>query len=123
MSDCGRRRTRPVRHISLRSAVAAGPRDSDVHCALLSVEPTSWWRKELVLVWALISLLFMTSVMFPLFMPDGVNIDKLLRAQIAFVLYAGAYLAEVVRGGLQAVPGGSTRPPMRSASRTGRKTA
>ena len=42
--------------------------------------------------------------MFPLFMPDGVNIDKLLRAQIAFVLYAGAYLAEVIRGGLQAVP-------------------
>jgi len=37
----------------------------------------------------LISLLFMASVMFPLFMPDGVNIDKLLRAQIAFVLYAG----------------------------------
>ena len=54
----------------------------------------------------LISLLFMASVMFPLFMPDGVNIDKLLRAQIAFVLYAGAYLAEVVRGGLQAVPTG-----------------
>src|SRR5450755_531455 len=52
------------------------------------------------------SLLFMASVMFPLFMPDGVNIDKLLRAQIAFVLYAGAYLAEVVRGGLQAVPRG-----------------
>jgi general L-amino acid transport system permease protein len=44
--------------------------------------------------------------MFPLFMPDGVNIDKLLRAQIAFVLYAGAYLAEVMRGGLQAVPRG-----------------
>src|SRR5216683_1608469 len=54
----------------------------------------------------LISLLFMASVMFPLFMPDGVNIDKLLRAQIAFVLYAGAYLAEVIRGGLQAVPRG-----------------
>ena len=54
----------------------------------------------------LISLLFMASVMFPLFMPDGVNIDKLLRAQIAFVLYAGAYLAEVMRGGLQAVPRG-----------------
>ncbi len=54
----------------------------------------------------LISLLFMASVMFPLFMPDGVNIDKLLRAQIAFILYAGAYLAEVIRGGLQAVPRG-----------------
>jgi general L-amino acid transport system permease protein len=54
----------------------------------------------------LISLLFMASVMFPLFMPDGFNLDKLLRAQIAFVLYAGAYLAEVIRGGLQAIPAG-----------------
>ncbi|MBN8992238.1 MAG: amino acid ABC transporter permease [Rhizobiales bacterium] len=61
---------------------------------------------ELIRGAPLISLLFMASVMFPLFMPDGVNIDKLLRAQIAFVLYAGAYLAEVIRGGLQAVPRG-----------------
>jgi general L-amino acid transport system permease protein len=61
---------------------------------------------ELIRGVPLISLLFMASVMFPLFMPDGVNIDKLLRAQLAFVLYAGAYLAEVVRGGLQAVPRG-----------------
>jgi general L-amino acid transport system permease protein len=61
---------------------------------------------ELIRGVPLISLLFMASVMFPLFMPEGVNIDKLLRAQIAFVLYAGAYLAEVVRGGLQAIPRG-----------------
>src|SRR5262249_31880823 len=61
---------------------------------------------ELIRGVPLISLLFIASVMFPLFMPDGVNIDKLLRAQIAFVLFAGAYLAEVVRGGLQAVPRG-----------------
>jgi ABC-type amino acid transport system permease subunit len=61
---------------------------------------------ELIRGVPLISLLFMASVMFLLFMPDGVNIDKLLRAQIAFVLYAGAYLAEVMRGGLQAVPRG-----------------
>jgi general L-amino acid transport system permease protein len=54
----------------------------------------------------LISVLFMASVMFPLFMPAGVNVDKLLRAQIAFILFAGAYLAEVVRGGLQALPRG-----------------
>jgi len=54
----------------------------------------------------LIAVLFMASVMFPLFMPAGVNIDKLLRAQIAFILFAGAYLAEVVRGGLQALPRG-----------------
>ena len=61
---------------------------------------------ELIRGVPLISLLFMASIMFPLFMPDGFNIDKLLRAQIAIVLYAGAYLAEVMRGGLQAVPRG-----------------
>jgi len=61
---------------------------------------------ELIRGVPLISLLFMASVMFPLFMPDGVNVDKLLRAQVAFVLFAGAYLAEVIRGGLQAVPRG-----------------
>ncbi len=78
---------------------------------------------ELIRGVPLISLLFMASVMFPLFMPDGINIDKLLRAQIAFMLFAGAYLAEVVRGGLQAFRKGSTRPPTRSACPTGRRTA
>jgi general L-amino acid transport system permease protein len=61
---------------------------------------------ELIRGVPLISVLFMASVMFPLFMPAGVNVDKLLRAQIAFILFSGAYLAEVVRGGLQALPKG-----------------
>jgi general L-amino acid transport system permease protein len=61
---------------------------------------------ELIRGVPLISLLFMASVMFPLFLPNGVNIDKLLRAQIAIILFAAAYLAEVVRGGLQALPKG-----------------
>jgi general L-amino acid transport system permease protein len=61
---------------------------------------------ELIRGVPLISLLFMASVMFPLFMPEGVNIDKLLRAQIAIILFAAAYLAEVIRGGLQAIPKG-----------------
>lgn len=61
---------------------------------------------ELVRGVPLISLLFMASVMLPLFLPSGVSIDKLLRAQIALILFAGAYLAEVVRGGLQAIPAG-----------------
>jgi general L-amino acid transport system permease protein len=61
---------------------------------------------ELIRGVPLISLLFMASVMFPLFMPEGLNPDKLLRAQVAFILFAGAYLAEVVRGGLQALPKG-----------------
>jgi general L-amino acid transport system permease protein len=48
----------------------------------------------------------MASIMFPLFVPAGVTIDKLLRAQIAFVVVIAAYVAEVVRGGLAAVPKG-----------------
>jgi general L-amino acid transport system permease protein len=63
---------------------------------------------ELIRGVPLIAVLFMASVMFPLFMPAGVNIDKLLRAQIAIILFAAAYLAEVVRGGLQALPRGQT---------------
>lgn len=61
---------------------------------------------ELIRGVPLVSLLFMASVMLPLFLPDGVNVDKLLRAQLAFILFAGAYLAEVIRGGLQALPKG-----------------
>jgi general L-amino acid transport system permease protein len=63
---------------------------------------------ELIRGVPLISLLFMASVMFPLFMPQGFDIDKLLRAQIAIILFAGAYLAEVVRAGLQTLPKGQT---------------
>jgi len=59
---------------------------------------------ELVRGVPLISVLFMASVMLPLFLPAGVTIDKLLRAQIALTLFTAAYLAEVVRGGLQAIP-------------------
>jgi general L-amino acid transport system permease protein len=61
---------------------------------------------ELIRGVPLISLLFMASVMFPLFMPPGLNPDKLLRAQLAIILFAAAYLAEVVRGGLLALPRG-----------------
>jgi len=54
----------------------------------------------------LISLLFMSSIMFPLFLPEGVTIDKVLRAQVAIILFTAAYIAEVVRGGLQAMARG-----------------
>ena len=51
----------------------------------------------------LITLLFTANVMLPLFLPEGVNPDNLLRALVAVTLFQAAYMAEVVRGGLQAV--------------------
>ncbi len=54
----------------------------------------------------LITVLFMASIMLPLFMPAGTTVDKLLRALVGVTLFASAYLAEVVRGGLQALPRG-----------------
>ncbi|MGB0671901.1 MAG: amino acid ABC transporter permease [Rhodospirillales bacterium] len=54
----------------------------------------------------LISVLFMASVMLPLFLPEGVNFEKLLRALIGIVMFQSAYMAEVIRGGLQAIPKG-----------------
>ena len=61
---------------------------------------------ELVRGVPLITVLFMATLMIPLFLPQGITIDQLLRAQIAFILFAAAYEAEVVRGGLQAMPRG-----------------
>lgn len=61
---------------------------------------------ELVRGVPLITILFMSSVMLPLFLPEGVNFDKFLRALIGVALFASAYMAEVVRGGLQAIPKG-----------------
>jgi general L-amino acid transport system permease protein len=54
----------------------------------------------------LISLLFMAAIMLPLFMPQGVTVDRLVRVLVAYTLFAAAYMAEVVRGGLQAMPRG-----------------
>jgi general L-amino acid transport system permease protein len=61
---------------------------------------------ELIRGVPLISVLFMASFMFPLFMPQGTQIDVLLRVFVGITLFAAAYLAEVVRGGLQAIPKG-----------------
>lgn len=54
----------------------------------------------------LITVLFMSSVMLPLFFPEGTDFDKLLRAMIGIIMFQSAYMAEVVRGGLQAIPKG-----------------
>ncbi len=54
----------------------------------------------------LISLLFMSAIIFPLFLPEGVTINKIIRAQAAIIMFTAAYVAEVVRGGLQAMPKG-----------------
>ena len=54
----------------------------------------------------LITILFMATTMFPLFLPEGFHINKLASAIVAVCLFAAAYMAEVVRGGLQAIPNG-----------------
>lgn len=54
----------------------------------------------------LISVLFMASVVFPLFLPEGMNFDKLVRAMVGISLFSAAYIAEVIRGGLQAISKG-----------------
>ena len=54
----------------------------------------------------LITILFMASVMLPLFLPEGVSLSKVLRAMIGVALFWAAYMAEAIRGGLQSVPRG-----------------
>ena len=68
----------------------------------------------------LITVLFMASVMFPLFLPPGMSFDKLLRALIGVAMFSSAYMAEVVRGGLQAIPKGQYEGARRWAFPTGR---
>ena len=61
---------------------------------------------ELIRGVPLVSVLFMASFMFPLLMPQGLSIDVLVRVLVGITLFAAAYMAEVIRGGLQAVPKG-----------------
>jgi len=61
---------------------------------------------ELIRGVPLISVLFMASFMFPLFMPQGMTIDVLVRVVVGITLFAAAYMAEIIRGGLQALPKG-----------------
>lgn len=61
---------------------------------------------ELVRGVPLITILFMAQLMLPLFLPEGVTVDRVLRAMVGITLFSAAYLAENVRGGLQAIPQG-----------------
>lgn len=74
--------------------------------ALPAVRTISIGYIEIVRGIPLVNILFVAALLFPLFMPPGVNFDKLLRAQIGMIVFFAAYAAEVVRGGLQAVPKG-----------------
>ena len=81
--------------------LALGRRSSWPLIKALSVIFIEFWRGV-----PLITVLFMGSVMLPLFLPENITIDTLLRALIAVALFSSAYMAEVVRGGLQSVPHG-----------------
>ena len=61
---------------------------------------------ELIRGIPLITILFMVAVMLPLFFAEGIEFDKLLRALIGITMFQTVYIAEVIRGGLQAVPRG-----------------
>jgi general L-amino acid transport system permease protein len=54
----------------------------------------------------LITILFMASVMMPLFLPEDMQVNNMLRVQVGIIMFSSAYMAEVVRGGLQAIPQG-----------------
>mgnify|MGYP000447136662 CR=1 FL=1 len=81
--------------------LALGRRSKMPVVRVLSVIFIEFWRGV-----PLITVLFMSSVMLPLFMAEGTTIDKLIRALVGVILFQSAYVAEVVRGGLQALPKG-----------------
>ena len=81
--------------------LALGRRSSLPTIRYSSIGFIEFWRGV-----PLITVLFMSSVMFPMFLPDGFFMDKLVRVIIAISLFEAAYVAEVIRGGLQALPRG-----------------
>lgn len=81
--------------------LALGRRSKMPIISKLSIAYIEIWRGV-----PLITVLFMASVMLPLFFTEGIQTDKLIRALIGVVMFYSAYMAEVVRGGLQAIPKG-----------------
>ena len=90
-----------VASLPLGILLALGRRSQMPVARILSTIFIEFWRGV-----PLITVLFMASVMLPLFLPEGVNFDNLLRALIGVMLFSAAYMAEVVRGGLQAMSKG-----------------
>ncbi len=82
-------------------AFALGRRSDFPLIRYISIGFIEFWRGV-----PLITVLFMSAVMFPMFLPEDFFIDKLVRAIIAISLFEAAYVAEVIRGGLQALPRG-----------------
>lgn len=85
--------------LPLGIALAIGRQSELPVVRTLSVGFIELWRGV-----PLLTVLFMSAVLVPLFLPGGVSVDRLVRAMIALVLFNAAYMAEVVRGGLQGVP-------------------
>ena len=85
----------------LGMALALGRRTELPIIKYVSVGFIEFWRGV-----PLITVLFMSSVMFPMFLPEDFFMDKLVRVIIAISLFEAAYVAEVIRGGLQALPRG-----------------
>jgi general L-amino acid transport system permease protein len=81
--------------------LALGRRSSMPIVKSFSVVFIEFWRGV-----PLITVLFMASVMLPLFLPSELTVDRLVRALIGITLFQSAYMAEVIRGGLQAIPKG-----------------
>ena len=90
-----------VASLPLGILLALGRRSELPVVKTLSVVFIEFWRGV-----PLITVLFMAANMLPLFLPGGMTINKLLSALIAVALFSSAYMAEVVRGGLQAIPKG-----------------
>ncbi|GHA17359.1 amino acid ABC transporter permease [Oceanisphaera arctica] len=89
--------------LPIGTLLALGRRSNMPIVRSLSVVFIEFWRGV-----PLITVLFMSSVMLPLFVPEELSLDKLVRAMIGIVFFQSAYMAEVVRGGLQAIPKGQS---------------
>nr|WP_298144837.1 amino acid ABC transporter permease [uncultured Pseudomonas sp.] len=87
--------------LPLGIVLALGRRSDMPAIRVICVTFIEFWRGV-----PLITVLFMSSVMLPLFLPEGLSFDKLMRALIGVILFQSAYIAEVVRGGMQAIPKG-----------------